>query len=355
MYDVFLPSDVRELLLLLRFTISLGIEGIPLACIGYAGYLARLYFWTLVPLVVVGIVLLARALLSICSCRSWWSLPADVAPIALRAFFLAYPIATNVAFDAFSCYDFENGAGYLVADVSIECGGAEHAHVKSVAWAAIGIYPVGMLVLNGCLLLGASPAILAEQPTALSRAVGFLHREYKPTFFFWELCEMGRRFLLVGAFVVGPYHPGSMMQLALAALTCVLYLALQEQAMPYRLPTDNFLALCCSLSLVVLFLACIFYKLATLTELRDVQDRMSYEQREDFELPAVPLTATIIASVVGVLILSAVLIVMQAGQHAAQFERERQAAKARRLRSRDTGKGVAAPPLAVNAAYHLFL
>ena len=52
--------------------------------------------------------------------------------------------------------------------------------------------------------------------------------------------EMVRRFLLVGLFVIGPYHPGSMMQLAVAALTWIVYLVAQAQAMPYRSQSDNF-------------------------------------------------------------------------------------------------------------------
>ena len=55
-----------------------------------------------------------------------------------------------------------------------------------------------------------------------------LHADYTQLCYMWELAEQGRRFLLVGVYVVGPFHPGSMMQLALAALTCVLYLVAQE-------------------------------------------------------------------------------------------------------------------------------
>ena len=55
----------------------------------------------------------------------------------------------------------------------------------------------------------------------LSRATSFLHREYKADAYLWELVEMSRRVLLVGVYVVGPYHPGSMMQLSLATATAV--------------------------------------------------------------------------------------------------------------------------------------
>ena len=115
--------------------------------------------------------------------------------------------------------------------------------------------------------------------------------------------------MLVGVFVVGPYHPGSMMQLALAAIVCAIYLVVQEQAMPYRSLTDNYLGIGCSFLLLNLFLACIFYKVATLTELDELQARMSFEQREDFVLPATSLTFIIVFSVFGALNLCGIILV----------------------------------------------
>ena len=70
-------------------------------------------------------------------------------PVAVRLVFLFYPLVTNTAFEAFSCYEFGghdtgNGTnaatrGWLVADVAIECGTPEHAHAKSQAYLAIAI------------------------------------------------------------------------------------------------------------------------------------------------------------------------------------------------------------------------
>ena len=336
-YAILLPEQVRLLLFTLQLAISLGIDGIPLACVGAAGYYARLVFWMVSPLVAVSVVTCvgaARVLAKRGRRTSVSKMLNGTAPAALRVFFLAYPIATNVAFDAFSCYDFQDGASYLVADVTIRCGSDEHWQAKRVAILGILLYPIGLIVLNGSLLVASREAILVQRPSALSRATAFLHREYKRVFYLWELAEMLRRFLLVGAYVVGPYHPGSMMQLALASVTCVLFLVLQTQSMPYAAHTDNYLAIGCSLSLVVLFIASIFYKVAALTELKELQDIMTFEQQEDFVLHTKPLTAVLILSIISALILSAVVIAIQAGQHALQLEQQRRTAKARRLRFR---------------------
>ena len=79
--------------------------------------------------------------------------------------------------------------------------------------------------------------------------------------------EMGRRFLLVGLFVVWPFKQGTIMQVAIANLTALLFLVLQLQVMPYRSLMDDYLALGCSLSLSVMLLCTIFYKAPSASDL----------------------------------------------------------------------------------------
>jgi hypothetical protein len=86
---------------------------------------------------------------------------------------------TNIAFEAFSCYEFEGGRGWLVSDMSIECGTPAHDQAKMLAYFAIVVYPVGLFGLNGALLFGARKAIATEQQTPLYQATLFLHREYE--------------------------------------------------------------------------------------------------------------------------------------------------------------------------------
>ena len=245
-YDIRLPAEVRSLMLSFKLAISVGLDGIPLACIGANGYLARLIFWIGAPVATVALAMAVgvwRLLLS--RERSISSLLDSTMPIMLRIAFLAFPIVTNVAFEAFSCYEFENTKSFLVTDVSIVCGSDEHARAKMLASIAIALYPIGLFALNGALLLTSRNAIVSGVPTTLSRATAFLHREYKPTAYLWELAEMSRRFLLVGAYVVGPYHPGGVMQLALAAITVLIFLVAQLLLMPYKSFTDNYLATSC--------------------------------------------------------------------------------------------------------------
>ena len=140
-----------------------------------------------------------------------------ILPTILRVAFLVYPIVTNVAFEAFSCFAFEDGRAWLIADVSIECSTDAHNQIVALSTVAVVIYPVGLFMLNALLLFLARKSIRSgdKAPTTLSSSIHFLYNEYEPDFFWWELMEMLRRFFLVGVLVV--VEPGSVTQSKLNA------------------------------------------------------------------------------------------------------------------------------------------
>jgi hypothetical protein len=114
---------------------------------------------------------------------------------------LLYPHIANAAFSAFSCYPaFDDGREYLIADVNVDCWTSDYySSMFPLAWAAVGLYAFGLLALNGALLFTARHAILAQTPTPLSQAIGFLYRELKPWAFWWEV----RPPTELGTFVMG--------------------------------------------------------------------------------------------------------------------------------------------------------
>ena len=129
-----------------------------------------------------------------------WHLLESSLPNMLRLLFIFYPIVSNVAFEAFSCYTFDFGTNdtraFLIIDVDIECsapwGGSirnvpEHDTIIIVAFVAVALYPVGLFVFNGMLLFASREAIRSGKSTPLSRATLFLHQEYEPAFFYWEV------------------------------------------------------------------------------------------------------------------------------------------------------------------------
>jgi hypothetical protein len=131
---------------------------------------------------------------------------------------------------------------------------------------------------------------------------------------------MARRLTLVGFFVV--IEQGSMMQLMIGTAFSACYMLLQMQVAPYTETTDDFLANSCSFALLAFFLCCIVFKLGTLTELPSVQAVMTKEQGRDFSIPSATLSAIVAMSVLGVLVVSSVVLVVQLALARARIRRE---------------------------------
>ena len=84
--------------------------------------------------------------------------------------FLVFPMVSSLAFQAFNCEAFDDGARYLRADYSLDCDSAEYYPVRALAVLAIALYPVGIPLGSLLLLLRVRTAILAEEPSTLSCA-----------------------------------------------------------------------------------------------------------------------------------------------------------------------------------------
>ena len=162
---------------------------------------------------------------------------------------------------------------------------------------------------------------------------------------------MGRKFLLVGLMVLAQ---GSMRQLYLGAVFAGAFLLFQVQAAPFKEQADDFIASSASFGLAVIFIVSISFKYAALVDLRDIQDVMSTEQDDLYVFDSGILTVLIVISVLGALIVSILIFVIQFTVEARRLQRERLASKARRLRYRMDDEEVRAPAIASDG-YHLFL
>ena len=150
---------------------------------------------------------------------------------------------SSSSFRAFSCEAFDNGRSFLRTDYSIECETEEHARAKTLAWLGIGVYPCGISLLYVILLLCARSAIIHDQPTALRKALGFVVRDYEPSFFYWELIEAWKKLFLVGFMV--RVMPGSIEQLIVAFLFSLSYLLLVAVTMPFMDASDDYFSKAC--------------------------------------------------------------------------------------------------------------
>ncbi|KAL3912703.1 MAG: hypothetical protein SGPRY_008246, partial [Prymnesium sp.] len=315
-YEVDIPYELLNFLNSIFGIISLGFNSVDsvLQCLNWHGYMASLAVHMAAPAVIAVAIVIVGAIFMRKRERTTVPLLERTAPYLLQLLFLAYPIVSRVAFDGFSCYTFtsENGTErekeFLKADVSIECDTPKHREVQKLASVAIAVYPVGLLVLVAVLLFSARHAIYSNTPTRLSRATAFLHREYQPHLFWWELVEMLRRIVLVGLMVL---YQDTMMQLIVGSLLSAMFLLLQVQASPYKEANDNLLAASVSFCLVVYFMVCTAFKNTALTNLADIQTKLSNEQRNLYVLSVDSLSALGMISVAGALVCSIAIFAVQ--------------------------------------------
>ena len=335
-YEVTFPDDTQALLDAISVFITFGIpvllESTPLECLNLRGYTPELLFWACLPFGLV-LLMLVISVVRLLVQRNELSISAVVLLAirggALQLLFLVYPILTNKAFEAFPCHEFNDGSAFLRVDVSIVCGGNTHAHAQVVAGTVMVLYPMGLLVGFRYLLYKARHDITSGKPSPLSEAIGFLHSEYRPALYWWELMEMLRRLILVGALVV--FRQGSIEQVAFGTLFALVYSAIQMTAAPYRKFSDNFFASACSLLLSVLFLLCLLFKYAALTQLPTLN--LTPEQREyTYAFDSLMFSGVLTVVCVSAFALLGVVFIFQAGDETRRMQREARAAKARRLR-----------------------
>ena len=229
--DVFivpLPRAVASLLSELD-VLSLNITsfGLPLACLDLGTFRGHLFFVIFTPLALMLVITAGFALAALRPSMSRrptavQRLRAGVLasiPANLLVSFLAFPMATSLAFQAFSCEDFDNGMSRLRADYAVDCNDeGEYGEVERLAWAAIFIYPIGVPLVYLALLHAARDAILSEHPNQLSTALSWLHKGIEPRIYWWEIAEIVKKLFLVGfaALIV----PGRTIQLIIGFAFC---------------------------------------------------------------------------------------------------------------------------------------
>ena len=114
---------------------------------------------------------------------------------------------------------------------------------------AIAFFGIGVPLLYAGLLFSCRDAIRREASTPLSNTLAFLHASFYPWALGWPLVEAARALLLTGFLAL--VAPGSIFQLLLGLLVAIVFLVLQLWWSPYRTPSNNFLAMGVSVSIVL--------------------------------------------------------------------------------------------------------
>jgi hypothetical protein len=152
--------------------------------------------------------------------------------------FLLYPSVSSMLFQVHNCRRVD-GVSYLHADYSITCDSPGHRHAEIYSIVLIVLVAIGIPALYLRLLFPHKHDILSggnESP----RHLDFLHSDYKPRFWFWEVVVITLKLLMTG-FAVW-FAPGSLMQIIIGMLVLLLYTLLVNTYKPYRSHAHNGLA-----------------------------------------------------------------------------------------------------------------
>ena len=191
-FKVAMPASVASLLNVFDvLNLSIDAFGLPLSCLHFDSFFNQLLFLVLSPCVLGLLVLACSIAAEVFTKRKAGFIRA--LPYLMYLLFFAFPLVSSRAFQAFDCEEFDDGARFLKVDYSLDCNDAEYDRVVSLAWVAIALYPIGIPLLYLTLLLSARQAILIEHPTALSRSLTFLHQDYAPSMYWWEMVEISKK------------------------------------------------------------------------------------------------------------------------------------------------------------------
>ena len=192
-----MPSSVTALLDVFDyFNLDIDAFGLPLGCLQLGSFSDQLLFIVLLPCVLGLLVLTFSILAEVLTKHKDASLKAGLIralPYLLYLAFYAFPLVSSRAFQAFDCEEFDDSTRFLRVDYSIDCNNVEYGRIFFLAWVAIAVYPVCIPLLYLTLLLTARKAILTEHPTDLSRRLTFLHQDYAPSMYWWEMVEISKK------------------------------------------------------------------------------------------------------------------------------------------------------------------
>ena len=319
-YHIQLPHEVQNVLSYFEvFSLSLAGFGAPLECLSLGHYDQLLAFFTFAPMALGVLIVLFFQV------RSYFS-PVQVEdhrrstrerqdspvrqgllralPSLLFMFYLVLPVVSSLAVGAFDCeeFDYVPPRRHLRADFRVDCD--QDTSVRALAWVAIVFYPVALPVTYVYLLRQSYENIKYRQPSELSRALAFLHRDFEPRFYYWQVVEELKKLFLVAFVSLPVMKPGTTRQLANAFAFCLTYLLLISTTAPYVKDADDSFAKACSFALAAIFFLCVLLNQAVLIDsVVEFGDFLPSEMKDRFVFGLVTASFLLV-----ILILSAIVL-----------------------------------------------
>jgi len=187
-------------------------------------------------------------------------------PISLVASFCFTPSVSAFIFQAWHCepfvYDATEDHDFLGRDLSVRCGDFdEHRRIVTTAWVFVVLWPIGMVITYFALLFPVRKLLLdGESVSPLLYATTFLHRDYKASYFWWEIFSLVQRTVLTGwLLLIDTSLP--FLRLLSALVISIFFLTALLVCVPYERILDFGLAVCAQLLLVCIFIGGILVRL----------------------------------------------------------------------------------------------
>ena len=140
----------------------------------------------------------------------------------LLLLFFVYSSVSSTVFRMFACDDVDDGHTYLRADYRIKCTDAKHRLLQAYAAVMIAVYPVGIPFLYAVILFRYR-RVLSDDRANKSKAqpIANLWAPYRPSVFYYEVIECGRRIMLTGVAVF--IFPNSAAQVAITVMNSLFF------------------------------------------------------------------------------------------------------------------------------------
>ena len=219
-------------------------------------------------------------------------------PFLLAGLFVFVSPVSSRIFSTYACetvgVDDSEGtsSSFLYADLAIECTGASYRALTKTAFALVVLWPIGVPVFFACLL-----AMSHDRPQALAlwSAIGFLHNEYVPAYYWWELVELTRKLMLTGfIFLIPQRHIFT--RLIVAIQVSFSFCVLVACASPYKHASTTYFAVVINVTLGCTMLVALCIKVRAELDYDTAENLLGFDS-------TLPLARTILALNLSVLVL----------------------------------------------------
>lgn len=163
--------------------------------------------------------------------------------MVLLVTFFVYTSVSSTVFQAFACEELANGINYLRADYRIVCDSSEHKAYQVYAGFMVVVYAAGIPAFYGFLLFRDRDILKRADADRVDAAritsTSNLWKPYRPTVFYYEVIECGRRILLAGVVVF--IYPNTAAQIAITLMMAVAFAIISESLAPYASRWDTWI------------------------------------------------------------------------------------------------------------------